>query len=264
MLLLLCVTVDAFVLQRQSISKHTTAKWNSFSRSQLSMSGTEEDLSFFERLANPFGTPPSSKDAESFDGNLQQQRSSTTLPPGFTAVQNVVEPLQTALDDASSGWALSYADLRPETSASWAGQIFLATNFLYFLAGIILTIQGDYWFGFMTEITSIASFMYHYTQLEAEGETKSPAVRLALLFDYILAITSLSTATFYLLALGMDASVDVLISVALSFAFLGLSWVYEQVLPYLLFHGLWHVFGAYAGLLIGTAHNQATLPDIFS
>jgi len=218
---------------------------------------SKEEASFLERLGNPLGSPV--KEAE----DEISVRSRTSLPPGLTAIQAVVEPLQSALDDASADWILSYADLRPETATSWTGQVFLATNVLYLLAGIVLTMQGDYWFGFMTEVTSIASFFYHYTQLEARGESKAPTVRLALLCDYICAFISLGTASIYLLFLPGGAPLDFFVTIALSLAFLGLSWQYEQGKPYLLFHSLWHIFGAYAGFLIGTAHNQAPLPTMF-
>jgi len=242
------VLTKAFLLPRTSAP-----------RTSLLGSKDDDDVNFFERLGNPFGSPVTT----SLDTKSETGRSPTSLPPGLTAIQTAVEPIQNAIDDASADWVLSYADLRPETSTSWVGQTFLATNLLYFVAGLILTFQGDYWFGFLTEITSVASFFYHYTQLEARGESKAPTVRLALLFDYILAIGSLTTASVYLLFLP-NAPIDIFVAVGLSLGFLGLSWLYESVRPYVLFHGLWHVFGAYAGFLIGTAHNQAEIPTFFS
>mmetsp|Transcript_15789 Transcript_15789/g.36221 ORF Transcript_15789/g.36221 Transcript_15789/m.36221 type:complete len:342 (+) Transcript_15789:89-1114(+) len=228
----------------------------------------DDESDFWARLGNPFGGLATSSSSLSTDNNTGVLHSTTTttttttttsLPPGWTAVQTAVEPLQTWMDETSADWLLSYADLRPETSRTAVGATFLATNTLYLLAGILLTLQGDYWFGLLTEVTSVASFGYHYTQLEAQGQDKAAAVRLALMLDYVFALTSLATATVYLIGLGWTghAEVDILVATALSLTFLVLSWLYESVTPYIVFHSLWHVFGAYAGYLIGVAHSSS-------
>ncbi|KAL7559927.1 hypothetical protein ACA910_008251 [Epithemia clementina (nom. ined.)] len=164
-----------------------------------------------------------------------------------------------ALDD-SSEFILSYADLRPDSASTLPGQAFLATNLFYGIVGAAVAMQGDWFFGCLTEACAIASYLYHYTQLQAKGETKAPTVRMAVLVDYVLAIISIGVASTYLFTSLSDAPVDVFLSVALSVGFLLLSWLYETGRPYMLFHSLWHIFGAYSGFLIGSLHNHASLP----
>lgn len=196
---------------------------------------------------------------------------STSLPPGLLSViQTWVEPIQNKLDDVSSGYILSYADLRPDSPTTGPGKAFLATNLGYLAVGLILTMQGDLWLGTLTEICAAASYMYHYTQLEARGDLKAPTVRLAVLIDICFALLSMATATVYWIYTMLFAytdtlpNLDILVSVVLSLSFLGLSWVYEKGRSYMFFHSLWHIFGAYTGFLIGSAHNHASIPILLS
>ena len=220
------------------------------------------ESSFFSRLSNPFSA---SEEALTLDNrsSMSSSRGSTTLlPPGLSAIQSFVEPIQDTLDD-SSEFILSYADLRPDSSLTIPGQAFLATNLFYAVTGIAVAMQGDLYFGFLVELCAIASFGYHYTQLEARGETKAPAVRLAVLVDYVCAFFSLSTALIYLLMGLTDASVETFVACALAIGFLFLSWIYETGRPYMFFHSLWHIFGAYGGFLIGSLHSRVELPSLF-
>ena len=212
----------------------------------------EDGSAFFSMLSNPFSVVSS-------DGEIAAKP--TSLPPGLTAIQTIADPVMDTLDDTSE-FILSYADLRPDSSSTLPGQAFLATNILYAIVGVALAWQGDLVFGCLTEACSVASFLYHYTQLEARGEAKAPTVRLAVLVDYVCAITTLSLASFYLLTMLSEASIETFAGVALAISFLLLSWVYETGRPYMLFHSLWHIFGAYSGFLIGSMHNHVTLPSL--
>jgi hypothetical protein len=74
------------------------------------------------------------------------------------------------------------------------------------VAGLFLTLLGDPLFGFLVEVTSIASFLYHYGQLHSNGVDNLPIVRLSLLFDYACALFSIGVGLVYLSTSG-DAQV---------------------------------------------------------
>lgn len=195
-----------------------------------------------------------SKD-ESGDSSLFPSGMIPSLDSTVIAKQmmTITEPMQEALDGITDGWALMYADLSPDNPQTLPGQAFLATNAAYLVAGVLLTITGDFWFGFWTDVAAVASFNYHYNQLISAGQAKVGSVRLALVLDYIAAAVSMFTALVYLLS-NSTLPVEALgVSVA-GLAFLYLSWVWEYGQPYMIFHSLWHLCSAYAGYLIGTMH----------
>eukprot|EP00980_Cylindrotheca_fusiformis_P004512 scaffold961_cov122-Cylindrotheca_fusiformis.AAC.20 len=113
--------------------------------------------------------------------------------------QEALSPVARAVDTISGGWALGYADLSPENEATPVGQAFLATNIGYAVAGVLLTLNGDTLLGGLTEVASIASFIYHYTQLQATMDPmKDKSVRFALLVDYICACSAILVGLVYL------------------------------------------------------------------
>ena len=169
-------------------------------------------------------------------------------------LQGYANGIEAQLDEVSD-WILSYSDLRPDSEQTLAGQAFLATNLAYSLAGIYLAQSGDLFFGGLTEITAIASFSYHYGQLESNGINGLPSVRLALLIDYILAFSSIGVALFYLATSGGDQILEVAPPAILSLSALGASWVWVKGKPYMVLHGLWHFLSAYTGFLVGSIHS---------
>jgi hypothetical protein len=174
----------------------------------------------------------------------------------------IINPAQGVLDNATDGWALSYADLSPDNAQTLAGQTFLASNMAYVVAGALLTITGDFWFGFCTELAAVASFNYHYQQLMNSGSTSSKTVRLALLVDYLFAMVSILTGLVYILTSPSTAGLPIYaVSIgAIACVCLGLSWVWEYGKPYMFWHSLWHLFSAYAGYVIGSEHFRTNLP----
>lgn len=176
------------------------------------------------------------------------------------ATEPALSPIAETLDDLSDGYALTYADLFPTTPATPAGQAFLASNLAYTAAGLAL-----YWntatstsstipvLAFLTEIVSLASFVYHYCQLDVNSEDR--AVRLALLIDYALAFTSIFVGLSYSYG---DASALPVAAVAsgglgLAFFLLGCTWCATGP-PYMIVHGIWHVLSAYCSYVIGDWH----------
>jgi len=183
-----------------------------------------------------------------------------TIAVAEQVLMDSVAPVQETLDALTGDWALSYADLSPDTPRTLTGQAFLATNAAYLIAGIyILVVSGDLWFGFWTDMAAIASFNYHYNQLLVAGtDGKANSVRLALTLDYTAAAISILTAGSYLLSdISSHAHAFPVVAVAVSavgLVCLYLSWVWEYGRPYMFWHSLWHLCSAYSGYLIGTLH----------
>ena len=162
-------------------------------------------------------------------------------------------PLADAVDTATGGWGLSYADLSPQSPRTPAGIAFLATNVLYGAVGVTLSMNGDVFYGTLTELAGLVSFAYHYAQLElgaGRGE-----VRLALLIDYLTAGSALIVGGIYMVQSGLESlPISVLFSGLGAIVCLSLCWVWEYGLPYILWHSLWHVLSAYTAYLVGQVH----------
>eukprot|EP00588_Corethron_pennatum_P011819 CAMPEP_0194268196 /NCGR_PEP_ID=MMETSP0169-20130528/2565_1 /TAXON_ID=218684 /ORGANISM="Corethron pennatum, Strain L29A3" /LENGTH=239 /DNA_ID=CAMNT_0039009335 /DNA_START=74 /DNA_END=790 /DNA_ORIENTATION=- len=148
--------------------------------------------------------------------NSREERQNDELGP--------LLPLATFVDEVTGGWALSYADLAPENETTPAGLAFLITNLGYGIAGLVLSMRGEILLGSLTELAGIVSFGYHYTQLKFGANRKE--VRLALLFDYITACSSIFAATVYIVQAGTISTIPVtfFIVAALSIISLVLSW----------------------------------------
>ena len=192
------------------------------------------------------GTSDETRDDK--DSSLASQ-----LAPELEATKvgkNLLLPLAQALEDSTDGWALTYADLAPETHETPIGLGFLATNLAYTICGLLLVSSGNVLLGVLTELASVASFAYHFTQLKL-GKNQ-PLVRVALLVDYVVAAATLFAALVYILQVGVDkVPLEGIIASVLAVAFLFLSWVWEEGLPYVFNHGMWHLLGAYAGFMLG-------------
>ena len=161
--------------------------------------------------------------------------------------------LAQVLESLTNGWALQYADLSPETEKTPVGQGFLATNVAYTLCGLLLVQNGNALLGVLTELASVASFAYHFSQLKL-GKNQ-PLVRVALLVDYVVAAATLLAALVYIVQVGIfNVPLEGIVASVLAVVFLFLSWVWEEGLPYVINHGMWHLLGAYAGFMIGQAH----------
>jgi len=170
-------------------------------------------------------------------------------------VETALAPASDFLDNVSGGWALSYADLTPNSERTLPGQVFLATNIAYTVVGIYLSLQGEVRLGIFTELCSVASFGYHYAQLQQPyGRTQDSTVRLALLVDYILAITSILIGLFYLVFDQAVPPPEGIATAILGVVCLLCCWVWEQGLPYIILHGLWHLFSAASAYYIGMTH----------
>ena len=178
-------------------------------------------------------------------GGISESRYDDTFGP--------LLPIAEAVDAATGGWGLSYADLHPATPRTTVGRAFLATNFFYAAAGLWLMTSGDWFYGALTEIAGVVSFVYHYTQLEF-GKDRSE-VRLALLIDYACAGAALITGGAYMVQAGMThLPPEAYISAAGAVLCLSLCWVWEFGYPYIFWHSLWHLLSAYTGYVAGVQH----------
>eukprot|EP00526_Cylindrotheca_closterium_P019647 CAMPEP_0113634786 /NCGR_PEP_ID=MMETSP0017_2-20120614/18121_1 /TAXON_ID=2856 /ORGANISM="Cylindrotheca closterium" /LENGTH=227 /DNA_ID=CAMNT_0000545515 /DNA_START=62 /DNA_END=742 /DNA_ORIENTATION=- /assembly_acc=CAM_ASM_000147 len=141
--------------------------------------------------------------------------------------QDALTPFAKNIDDMTDGWALSYADLSPESENTPLGQSFLATNIAYAVVGLVLGMKGDILLGTLTEIASVASFIYHFTQLQASNNRiKDSSVRLALSIDYICASTAILVGLVYLALDHQMPPTEAIASGAAGFLCLGLGWVW--------------------------------------
>ena len=189
------------------------------------------------------------------DSTLLSSSSSSSSSYGVL-LSTIFLPAAKVLNDATGGYALTYADCSPENETTLIGRAFLATNVAYTLMGLVCLYYGDVWFGAISEAASVASFIYHYNQLSNPQD--AAVVRLVLTIDYLIAFCCLGTALFYVLTDPMAVPFDGYVACALSVLFLGLSWIWEAGAAYCIFHGMWHLLGAYGGYLIGQAHATVT------
>ena len=240
-------------------SVHWMARSQDSSTTASSSDDNDDDYSF----QNPFfmfnqRSESSRKDISTV---ADASTASSSLSPSrlsmmaLYSVKETLDPLTKTVDNATGGWALGYADLSPENETTPIGVSFLATNIAYASVGFILSMQGDLLLGTLLEIVSIASFAYHYTQLmDPSGRLPSGTVKTAILIDYIFALSSIGLGLIYLIIDQQIPSIDAIVSGILAFTCLGACWTWEYGLPYIILHGLWHLFSAYTGYLIGTEH----------
>ena len=186
----------------------------------------------------------------------------STLSDVLLGARDILSPIAAVLDESTNGWALSYADLSPESEETPIGQAFLATNIAYSSVGIVLSMNGDLFLGFVMELVATASFIYHYAQLQKPFlRSKDTTVRTALMVDYTFALSSIFIGLFYLAS---DFIIDHKLppvegfaSAAISLVFLFACWIWERGYPYLVLHSLWHIFSAFACYSVGMSHLEA-------
>ena len=168
------------------------------------------------------------------------------LTAGFLA------PLAQIIDRRTGGWGLSYADTNPYSDKTIVGLLFLATNFFFVWAGISLFHADNFFLSASVEVSGLASFYYHWCQIHYGP--KRDEVRVSLLIDYITAFITINLTFFEIILLLIKVldSTDqnfFLSSEPILFGFLGIfcllgSWAFEYGLPYIILHGLWHIFSA--------------------
>ena len=167
---------------------------------------------------------------KSFQKDIQEKFKQDREYDGF----GILTPIAQTIDEFSGDWALSYADLSPSTPRTIEGQVFLATNVAYAVAGLILGYQGDWVFAGLTELAGVVSFWYHFIQLEF-GKDRAE-VRLALLTDYFTAGVALITGGYYMADMGISAvPFSALLSGGGAIVCLSLCWVWEVSFCVLLF-----------------------------
>lgn len=207
-----------------------------------------EDLLGLEGKSSGVSTTTSSQDEITASG-----RSSLMM------LSSALAPVAEVLDNTTDGWALSYADLRPESEETAIGQSFLATNIAYAAVGFFVTAQGEFLLGFLTELVSVASFFYHYTQLQQPyNRTDVSTVKLALTVDYILAVSSIVLGMVYVV---MDQTLpppEVLATSVFGIGCLLACWVWEKGYPYIVLHSLWHICSAATAYSIGVTHAMSS------
>ncbi|GKY92999.1 hypothetical protein MPSEU_000268400 [Mayamaea pseudoterrestris] len=221
--------------------------------------------------SKPTNLNSSSKDDSSFSpSRIFKNVASELLPPqAAKRMETLTMDMQDFLDRVTDGWALSFADLTPESPKTLLGQSFLLTNAAYLMAGVTLTlVYNDFWLALWTDVAAVCSYNYHYTQLQACSSSEQDRVsakeevRLALLLDYSAAGVSILSALYYLISTIVASHMLSPLegqAMVVSLAGVGcllLSWKWEYGRPYMFWHGLWHLGSASAGYLIGVSHQQ--------
>ena len=158
---------------------------------------------------------------------------------GFDKFQNQL--------DSKYKWIFSYADLTPYSTSSFEGLVFLATNLFYSYVGIVLFQNNQSFYSLVIEIAGVVSLYYHWFQLNY-GPNKQQVIK-ALILDYFIACSTIILLTYHSFQLYSITNIIPFSSISLaivSLSSLGLSWKYEYSLPYMMYHGLWHILSAYA------------------
>jgi len=165
-------------------------------------------------------------------------------------------------NESSMQWALNYADLSPYTEKDFVGAAFLSTNILFFLAGMTvyfdstrITSDGNPFpliYSFALDIAGFASSFYHYNQLHY-GKNSLKVIN-ALLLDYMVAIISIisffvDVFIMHSFANSLESIIFSVVAVLCLFA----CWIFEYGLPYMIFHGLWHIFCSIAVIKLHTS-----------
>lgn len=234
---------NAFVQQRWILSPEITKRPLQETRRPLSKQNDSWSLErFFEGLSADRPLSETDQNPTSTTTNVSSRGRASLL---VLQAEAALAPAVEFLDDRTDGWALSYADLTPESEETTIGRSFLATNIAYSLVGAMLSFQGESLLGFMTEIVSVASFCYHYAQLQQPYmRTTDSSVKLALMVDYTLAVTSIFIGLIYLVTDQTLPPIEGVVSCILAIGCLLACWKWEKGLPYIVWHSLWHIFSA--------------------
>jgi hypothetical protein len=230
--------------QQQALRKSSSAQFIKFWEGEETQIATKSDDDSSDLSGLLIGDLPDRSSGEV----------SSRLSLILVSAEDALTPAIEFLDEVSGGWALGYADLSPESEETPVGQAFLATNLAYAAVGVLLGVQGDPFLGLLTEICSVCSFIYHFTQLQAGDNSEDKAVRLALLVDYFCACSTILVAIIYIISDQQLPPMEGIVSGGMAVACLLACWVWEKGLPYIVLHSFWHLFSAYAGYAVGTSH----------
>ncbi len=151
------------------------------------------------------------------------------------------------VDRTTNNFFLYYADLSPYDEKHWIGFAFLLTNFIYLYAGYLFFVANQNLVGLIVDIAGLCSINYHYNQLRFKPGNLSneKIVQFSLFVDYCAAITAIITSFYTLEQYSVSSNSipwEVVEFTLVGFFSLVLSWKWEFGLPYIFFHGLWHIF----------------------
>ena len=154
-------------------------------------------------------------------------------------------PIGKRLNMLSNGWALSYANTFPFTEKHPFGFAFLATNIIYAVVGYAMFVHGNTGKSLILDAAGVASIAYHWRQIHL-GPNRNE-VRYALMIDYFTAVMAIGSVIFDICSGAVSGNLSLKALCLGVVAFLNLfgSWYYANGMPYLFFHGLWHVFSGW-------------------
>eukprot|EP00529_Nitzschia_sp_RCC80_P029875 CAMPEP_0113443634 /NCGR_PEP_ID=MMETSP0014_2-20120614/2242_1 /TAXON_ID=2857 /ORGANISM="Nitzschia sp." /LENGTH=320 /DNA_ID=CAMNT_0000334601 /DNA_START=98 /DNA_END=1060 /DNA_ORIENTATION=+ /assembly_acc=CAM_ASM_000159 len=241
--------------QNDNDSSSTAVSTSSSDRTSENDDNSYDDISeFFSRfITNDASTKPLSSSSKKTTYTSQSGGSGGggRISQVLLQAQTALAPAAEIMQEKTDGWALSYADLTPESEQTFVGQAFLATNIAYAMCGALLSVQGEPALACLLEIVSVASFAYHYCQLAAPyNRTEESTVQLALMVDYIFAFSSIILGLIYLLTDQTLPPIEGIASAVAGITCLLACWKWEKGLPYIYLHSLWHIFSAISGYIV--------------
>ena len=222
--------------KRSTTSKSSSSStWSSNDTSKLPSQWKENNKKYADHVDHCDGKRNNNILKKESSNHAQSSFAVTKLLP---STQKETQSVASPKNITPTEWIFTFADLSPDSPQTRAGQAFLATNLFYAVAGVALQLKGDWWLGGWTEIAAVASFNYHYRQLEisaiveqqqratesqrskngnvvstststTRSTTDVQTVQLALLTDYFVAGINILTAlgyAFYILWLNITGA----------------------------------------------------------
>ena len=221
-------------------SSFTSWFWNVLQKDDTDFSSSMEVPSSSLESNSP---PSSSISSESFISELDGlvvNYAKTGITRNYTEIfGNTFDKVAFRVDAVSDGWGLSYANLTGYSEYDWAGQLFLATNVIYGVAGILATSfsifpgqdpgptgqlnyflgvpatnsglnfdsdPGLFLFGLAIDVAGLVSLKYHWGQLHYGADRDE--VRPYLLIDYCTAALAIFTTTFTFISIFLSLTVS--------------------------------------------------------
>lgn len=194
---------------------------------------------------------------------IESAKISRSAPDRIKTVK-VYPIIDSDLDEASSSfdffvdkYVWSITDTRPYAPHTLIGSLFLATNVGFLITSIFFfRVQDPYasLTAILSDMAALASFIYHYRQLELGPDVR---VRAFLAIDYVVAISTVVCSLPYfwqiILEYGASNQLEVSLSLILGAASLAFFLVggVSSGLQYITLHSMWHILSAASASLMG-------------
>ena len=176
-----------------------------------------------------------------------------------------IEGASSEFDRFIEKYVWSITDTRPYSPRTLVGSLFLATNIGFVITSIyFFRVQDPYasLTAVLTDIAAVASFVYHYRQLDLGPDIR---VRAVLAIDYVVAISTIVCSLPYfwkiILEYGASNELEVSLSIFLGTASLIFFLIggVSSGLQYITYHSMWHILSAASASLIGSVASSGVI-----